>query len=237
METHFEAIHAKDMSLPEQTAEQISRLIVEQHLTSEDKLPSEFELAELLNVGRGTIREGIKLLVARNVLEIRRGKGTYIASNPGEIPDPLGFAYYPDQLRLAMDLVEVRGQMEPWVARMAAERAAPEDLMVLRETCGVVEQDILAERDHSQSDVQFHTAIAKCTHNLVVPKLIPIITYSVALFITITEGRLKMKTLVDHREIVDGICNHDGDRAAEVMARHIEYNRAMLAECMKKLSG
>ena len=76
METHFETIHTKDTSLPEQTAEQISKLIVEQRLTSKDKLPSEFELAELLHVGRGTVREGVKLLVARNVLEIRRGKGT-----------------------------------------------------------------------------------------------------------------------------------------------------------------
>ena len=73
-ETMFETIKTKESSLPERTAEQISKLIVEQHLTSEDKLPSEFELAELLHVGRGTIREGVKLLVARNVLEIRRGK-------------------------------------------------------------------------------------------------------------------------------------------------------------------
>lgn len=233
METHFEAISAKDMSLPEQTAEQISKLIVEQHLTSGDKLPSEFELAELLNVGRGTVREGVKLLVARNVLEIRRGKGTYIASNPGEVDDPLGFAFYPDQLQLALDLVEVRKQMEPWVVRMAAERAAPEDLKALRETCTVVEQDILAERDHSKNDVLFHVAIAKCTHNLVVPKLIPIVTYAVTLFVSLTEGRLKMQTLVDHREILDSICDQNGERAAEAMVRHIEYNRAMLEEYKK----
>ena len=53
----FETIQTRESSLPERTAEQISKLIVEQHLTSEDRLPSEFELAELLNVGRGTIRE------------------------------------------------------------------------------------------------------------------------------------------------------------------------------------
>ncbi len=233
METHFEAINAKDMSLPEQTAEQISRLIVEQHLTSEDKLPSEFELAELLKVGRGTIREGIKLLVARNVLEIRRGRGTYIASNPGEVPDPLGFAYYPDQFRLAMDLVEIRGLVEPWTARMAAERAAEEDLAKLRETCAVVEQDILAERDHSESDVAFHVAIAECTHNLVVPKLIPIITYAITLFVSLTESRLKMETLVDHRELLDAICSRDSERAAGAMRRHIEYNRALMQDIIE----
>ena len=231
----FETIKTKESSLPERTAEQISRLIVERQLTSEDKLPSEFELAELLHVGRGTIREGVKLLVARNVLEIRRGKGTYIASNPGEISDPLGFAYYPDQLRLALDLVEIRRGVEPWVAGMAAERAAPEDLKLLRETCSVVEQDILEGRDHSKNDVLFHVAIAQCTHNLVVPKLIPIITYAIKLFVSLTEGRLKMETLVDHREILDAICAKDSDRASNAMARHMEYNRVLMEEIIEDL--
>ena len=233
-EDFFETLQTKESSLPERTAEQISRLIVERQLTHEDKLPSEFELAEMLNVGRGTVREGVKLLVARNVLEIRRGKGTYIAQNPGEVPDPLGFAYYPDQFRLAMDLLEVRGQVEPWVARAAAERAREDDLKVLRETCSVVEQDILAERDHSEHDVQFHVAIAKCTQNLVVPKLIPIITYAVTLVVSLTESRLKTETLVGHREILDAICDRDGERAAKEMAQHIEYNRVMLERILKE---
>ena len=232
-EDWFETIQTRESSLPERTAEQISKLIVEQHLTSEDRLPSEFELAELLNVGRGTIREGVKLLVARNVLEIRRGKGTYIARNPGEVSDPLGFAYYPDQLGLAVDLLEVREQVEPWVARAAAERAGAEDLKQLRETCAVVEQDILEERDHSRNDVLFHVAIAKCTHNMVVPKIIPIITYAITLSVTLTESRLKTETVVSHREILDAICGRDGERAGAAMARHIEHNRLMLEELLR----
>ena len=231
----FEIIQTKEASLPERTAEQISKLIVEQHLTGEDRLPSEFELAQLLGVGRGTIREGVKLLVARNVLEIRRGKGTYIARNPGEISDPLGFAYCPDQFRLAMDLLEVRSQLEPWVARAAAERAGEEDLQRLRETCSVVEQDILAERDHSKNDVLFHVAIARCTQNMVVPKLIPIITYAIALFISLTERRLKTETIIGHREILEAIFARDGDRAAEAMAQHIEHNRVMLEEIARTM--
>ena len=235
IEPAFENIQAKGVTLPEQAAEQISKLIVEQHLTCEDKLPSEFELAEMLGVGRGSIREGVKLLVARNVLEIRRGKGTYIAPNPGEVPDPLGFMYYPDQFQLALDLAEIRLQMEPWVARMAAERAGEEDLKNLRKACSVVEQDIVAERDHSKSDVSYHVAIAECTHNLVVPKLIPIITYAITLFVSLTESQLKAQTLVDHREILDAICDRDGERAAKTMERHIEYNRALLREIVSKL--
>ena len=234
-ENFFENIKTNESSLPERTAEQISKLIIERRLTSEDKRPSEFELAELLHVGRGTVREGIKLLVARNVLEIRRGKGTFIASNPGEVPDPLGFTYYPDQFRLALDLAEIRSQLEPWVARMAAEHATEKNLDELRESCSVVEQDILNEQDHSKNDVLFHIAIAKCTQNLVVPKLIPIITYAVTLFVSLTESRLRTETIIGHREILEAIRDKDSRRAEQAMAQHIEYNRALLEEIIRKL--
>ncbi|MDE7018447.1 MAG: FadR family transcriptional regulator [Lachnospiraceae bacterium] len=234
METYFESINNKERSLPEQAADQIAKLIMENHLTSENKLPSEFELAELLNVGRGTVREAVKLLVARNVLEIRRGKGTYLAPNPGEVPDPLGFAYYPDQMRLALDLVEIRSQLEPWVARMAAEHATAGNIELLRECCAKVEQDILNKRDHSQNDVQFHVAIAECTQNLVVPRLIPIITYSITLFVSLTESRLRTETIIGHRELLEAISDGDGLRAEKSMIQHIEYNKALLQEITRR---
>ena len=239
-EPAFENIQTKESSLPERTAEQISRLIVEQRLTCEDKLPSEFELAEMLGVGRGSIREGVKLLVARNVLEIRRGKGTYIAPNPGEVPDPLGFIYYPNQFQLSLDLAEIRLQMEPWVARVAAERATAEDLKHLREACCVVEQDIVAQRDHSKSDVAFHVATAECTHNLVVPKLIPIITYAITLFVSLTESRLKAQTLVDHREILDGLLTRDYVRTCNAVCDHLQdyyHINAAIANSFRVLRG
>lgn len=229
-DSFFEHIKTKEGSLPEQTAKQISRLIAEQHLPSGAKLPSEFELAELLHVGRGTVREGVKLLVARNLLEIRRGKGTFITQNPGEVPDPLGFAFCPDQFRLALDLLEVRAQLEPWVAQTAAERATEENLTLLRKRCLAAEEDILTQRDHSKSDVAFHAAIAECTQNLVVPKLIPVITYAVTLFASLTENRLRKETLSGHQEILEAICRRDAEGAGQAMAQHIENNRILLAE-------
>ena len=79
MESMFKTVQRKnDGPLSERVAQQISSLIKEQNIGVGDKLPNEFELAESLNVGRGTIREAVKLLVARNCLEIRRGKGTYV---------------------------------------------------------------------------------------------------------------------------------------------------------------
>ena len=233
MDTFFENIKTKENSLPEQAAEQISQLIIEKQLTSGDKLPNEFELAAQLHVGRGTIREAVKLLVSRNVLVIRRGLGTYIASKPGQIEDPLGFAYYPDQVKLGMDLLEVRTHLEPWVASAAAQRASDENIREMREKCLLVEQDILAGREHQLHDVEFHVCIARGTQNLVVPNLIPIIAYSVGLFISLTGNTLLSETIIDHRAIVDAICNRDSDTAERMMRRHLEQNR----EAMERALG
>ena len=95
-------------SLAEQVADQINQVIIDQNINAGEKLPNEFELAARLNVGRGTIREAVKLLVARNCLEIRRGKGTFVVEKPGQIEDPLGFAYVKDKITLAIDLMELR---------------------------------------------------------------------------------------------------------------------------------
>lgn len=233
--SYFENIQEANASLPERVAEQISQLIIDQHLTSTDKLPNEFELASQLNVGRGTIREAIKLLVARNVLIIRRGKGTYVAEHPGQIPDPLGFAYYPDQLQLALDLLEIRTQLEPWIAAEAARRATEADLQAVQEKCRLVEQDILAGRNHLPRDVEFHTSVAQCTQNLVVPKLIPVITYSIGLFGSLTGNVLKDETISDHRAVTQALCRRDPDAARAAMLQHMEFNRAELEKVAAEL--
>lgn len=232
---YFENIQGTGSSLPEKVAEQISQIIIDQHLTSKDRLPNEFELAGQLNVGRGTVREAIKLLIARNVLIIRRGKGTYVAEHPGQIPDPLGFAYYPNQVQLALDLCEIRTQLEPWIAAEAARRATPQDLDVLREKCLLVEQDIQAGRNHLPKDVEFHTSIAQCTQNLVVPKLIPIITYSIGLFGSLNGNILLQETIAGHRAITEAICRRDPDAARDAMLQHMEFNRLELEKILGEL--
>lgn len=224
-ELSFDQEITKDRPLPVRVADQISQLIIEQQLNSGDKLPNEFELCQLLQVGRGTVREAVKLLVARNVLEIRRGRGTFVAKDTGAVDDPLGFTYYPDQFLLARDLMEVRFHLEPWVAGLAAERATEEDLKRICQLCSQVEELIEKNENHLSTDVQLHVSIAQCTQNLVVPKLIPIISYSVDLFGKVTQMALRGETVVDHRRVVDAICNRDAQGAIEAMTIHMQKNK------------
>ena len=109
----FNAVQKENQPLAERVAEQIAQLIQERELKEGDRLPNEFDLAQELGVGRGTIREAVKQLVARNILTIQRGKGTFVTQNPGIVEDPFGFNYEQDQQKLGLDLLEIRMVIEP----------------------------------------------------------------------------------------------------------------------------
>ena len=222
--SNIKSVRQTAKSLPEQVAEQIRQLIIDQHLGIGEKLPNEFELAQQLNVGRGSVREAVKLLVARNVLEIQRGRGTYIANNTGLVDDPFGLAYLGDELRLFQELFQLRMRLEPWIAGLAAEHAAKENLDELREWQHKVEELIQAEEDHLSADQQFHACIANCSQNRVLPLLIPVITYSVHLFSKMNQRTLGQETIETHARVVDAIVAHDSERAQSEMIEHLRMN-------------
>lgn len=222
--------HVKSSSktLPERVADQIRQLIIDHHMENGDQLPNEFELAQQLNVSRGSVREAVKLLVARNVLELRRGKGTFIADNTGVVDDPFGFAYLEDEPRLANELMDIRRQLEPWIAAKAAEQANDQDIAELRVLQYKVEELIQSGQDHLAADQQLHIRIADCTDNRVLRELVPVITYSVHLFGKLTQRRLRQETIDTHAAVVDAIAAHDPEAAREAMQEHLKHNRLSL---------
>ena len=155
--------------LPERVAEQIISLIADRALKTGDKLPNEFDMAQQLSVGRGTIREAVKILVSRNILEIRRGCGTFVCENPGVVDDPLGFAFVDDKKRLGLDLCEVRMIIEPEIAALAAERAVPEEIEELQRIQDEVKELCDKEELHMHKDIEFHEMLAKMSKNLIMP--------------------------------------------------------------------
>ena len=218
--------------LAEQIASQLNQLILDKNLHRGDKLPNEYDLAVILNVGRSTVREAIKLLVARNVLEIKRGKGTFVRENMGVTDDPLGFAYAPDQLRLAIDLIEIRMQLEPWITSLAAQRATDQEVEELQKRCDAVTAKIRVGEDHGNADIQLHTYIAACTHNQVMPELVHTITYCVAIFTKFRSKDLLKGTIASHEAIIDAIRRHDPVLAYQAMAGHITNNFATIRSIM-----
>jgi len=222
-------------SLAEQVADQINQVIIDQNINAGEKLPNEFELAARLNVGRGTIREAVKLLVARNCLEIRRGKGTFVVEKPGQIEDPLGFAYVKDKITLAVDLMELRLQLEPWVAQLAAQRIEENEKDTLRQLCEQVEHKIRSGEDHGPADKEFHAYIARCTHNSVITEIMPVITYGIDMFTKFKAPKLLEDTIRTHGLIAEGICANDPQKAYDSMYEHVAQNRENI-EIVRRMS-
>lgn len=222
-------------SLAEQVADQINQVIIDQNINAGEKLPNEFELAARLNVGRGTIREAVKLLVARNCLEIRRGKGTFVVEKPGQIEDPLGFAYVKDKITLAVDLMELRLQLEPWVAQLAAQRIEENEKDTLRQLCEQVEHKIRTGEDHGPADKEFHAYIARCTHNSVITEIMPVITYGIDMFTKFKAPKLLEDTIRTHGLIAEGICANDPQKAYDSMYEHVAQNRENI-EIVRRMS-
>ncbi len=210
---------SEEKSLPQKISEDIISLILEENLQPGDKLPNETILSERLNAGRSSVREAMKLLASRNIVTIRQGSGTYIASSPGMVEDPLGFTF------IGNDLLEVRFLLEPSIAAMAATNAEEKDIKKITALCDEVEVLLNNHEDHTQKDIEFHAAIALSSKNVVVPRLIPVINSSIPLFVETTGNTLHTETIETHREIADAIAAHDPLRAQDAMYLHLVYNR------------
>lgn len=227
----------KSKLLVEEIEEQIYHYILNKPFEVGDKLPNEFELGKRFGVGRSTIREAVKLLVSKGVLEVRRGSGTYVISTTPADLDPLGLQGRADRMKLALDLVDARILLEPGIAEMAARNATEEDIERLKKLCDLTEKKIKEGDDYINEDIAFHTCVAECSKNVVVEQLIPIIDTAVLMFVNVTCRMLKKESIETHRAVTDAIAERDPIGAKTAMMMHMTYNRNMIKKLMKETNS
>ena len=212
-------------SLPEKTADVISDMLYRENYRVGAKLPNEIELAKSLEVSRTTVRQAIKILTERNVLEVRRGSGTFVSSKLGMSDDPLGLSMICDKDKLVMDLLEVRLLIEPKMAALAAENATAGEISQLKDICRRMEEACRKGENYYETDMEFHTFIAGCSRNLVIHSLYPAICHTIILQENVTHDRLKERTLAAHRRICEATAAHKGTAAADAMTAHLIQNQ------------
>lgn len=215
-------------TLAEQIAEQIIDYIIEKNLQPGERIGTEMELVETMGVSRSTVREAIKILDSRNILEVRHGSGTYVSEQKGVAEDPLGLRMIRDKFKLAWDLLEFRMMIEPQIAYMAAKNISEEQLAELEYLCDRADELSAENRDRIKEDVRFHICIAEASGNLVAPNLIPIIKKAVELFIHYTQREKTPETIATHRDILEGLRQHDPEWARDMMNMHLNFNRLEL---------
>ena len=199
-------------TLGQQTEDRLMKYILDKPVKIGEKIPNEYELTELFGVGRSTVREAVKGLVTRGVLEVRRGDGTYVISTSYMENDVLGFGNVEDRYRLALDLFDVRLMIEPEIVTWACRKATEEQIRKLKQICEEVEH----------------------LYKIVVERLIPVINTAVVTFANITYRSLKNETLTTHRAIVHAIENRDAVGAKCAMSMHLTYNRQVIIEMLEE---
>ena len=213
----------RNVMLSEKVADQILKMItLEKRFNLGDKLPNENELAEELGVSRTTLREAVKFLIAHHVLDIRRGKGTFVANNK-ELNEDYGFSELDNLLLGAMDLFEMRIMFEPSMARYAVERATDEDVAEIVRLGEILQKPITDPHARTEYDQEFHFAIARATKNEFVVKILSIIYAGIEVervFSLVTE-EVNQYTVVDHTLIMEFIKSRDAAGAEAAMRMHI----------------
>ena len=155
------------MALTDEAIEKIKSMIVSGTLRAGDRLPREADLAADLGLSRSSLREAVKALSLMNILDVRRGDGTYVTSlQPPLLLEALSFIVDFHRDGTVLEFLEVRRILEPEAAAMAAERISAAEVAGLRELLDSLGPDPEVE-DLVANDLEFHRRISACSGNSV----------------------------------------------------------------------
>lgn len=159
-------------TLAEQVTERLTEFIAAQHLKAGDLLPSETSLGQSFGVSRPVIREALKNLEGKGIIEIVNGKGALIRPIDS---DPLRL-FFTRAMQMErgsiLELMEVRRGLEVQAAQLAAQRRTPQDLDKIRRISRAMRENITHLNNYTRLDVDFHIQIASASHNAMLVYLI-----------------------------------------------------------------
>ena len=202
---------------------QIQEFIREGILKPGDRLPSERELAERLQVSRSSLREAIRALELKGLVVSRPGAGTFISTESLDSLISIIAASLAQAADYLHDVFEVRRLLEPQIAAMAAERANHEDIQRMDEALREQEGQIARGETGVEGDTAFHFAMAQATQNHALTKVVStiadILRQSRDQSLQ-TPGR-PQRSLASHRHILDMIEGSNVEGARSAMQYHI----------------
>ena len=217
----FRVVHKTRVS--EEIIGQVRDMITSGRLKVGDRLPAERDLANILQVGRSTVREAIRALESLGILQARAGEGTFLVANLAEQrPDPLTvdlFHSWDNQRKL----FEVRMVIEPDLAALAARRATASHIQRMREILDDQEQVIQQGENGIKADTSFHFLLAEASGNDILLRIMDGLMDRLqeTREASLNTGGRPIRSLMQHRAIVRAIEDRDPDMAEQRMREHI----------------
>jgi GntR family transcriptional regulator, transcriptional repressor for pyruvate dehydrogenase complex len=222
----------RPMKIYEQVAEQIERLILGGELRSGDRLPTERDFAEQFHVSRTAVREAMKLLEQKGLVEMRPGRGTRVIDGTSQaVRHSLGLMMRVGQQGNLLSLVEVRELLEPGIAAMAAERAGEVEISTMREAIAAMDANLDSADNYIAADNDFHRALALATQNPVVLSLVDSIVALLSeqrkLIFSVSDGPERGQ--LHHKILFETILRRDPLAARDAMLAHLRQVREDVA--------
>ncbi|WP_329473433.1 FadR family transcriptional regulator [Streptomyces sp. NBC_01723] len=225
------------LTTQQRVVDELGRHIVEGAWEPGDPLPVEDALAADIGVSRGVLREAVKALVAKGMLSVRPRTGTRVL--PPEHwnhldRDVLRWKQAGDATALLRDTGELRRIVEPEAARLAADRAGPDDVRVLYESLASMEAAAAApgRRGYVEADIAFHRALLDAGGNRLLGSLgraVEIALEHSFLISTQTPGAVE-GSLPGHRAVVQAVEARDPAAASDAVLALIDAAEQEIAQ-------
>jgi len=210
----------KRNTLSNQVLERIVQLLVSGQMKPGDKLPSEMELMEDLEVSRPVLREALSSLETLEVITRKTRDGTYFN-------DKIGTKPFSVMLALALDnlpaLIEARIVLELGLVTMAAEKITDEQLAQLKQTIDNIAES--EDDDYGENDKAFHRIIAYSVNNPVIEGMIESLLIAHEKTDMMIKVRERELTVEQHTAIYQALVNRDPQEAFIQMYRHLSFVR------------
>ncbi|MFP4136037.1 MAG: FadR/GntR family transcriptional regulator [Candidatus Acetothermia bacterium] len=228
---YFEGERVERESISRIIIRRILKYIKKADLDPGDKLPSEKDLMEKMNVGRSSIREALHALVTVDILETKPGKGYYVKrkSNIFYLPSGGDLTDILLEEQDFMALVEVRKILEKKTAELATRRATEEDVERVKEVMDEIRE--VAHRGDNISDVtvNLHLALAKATKNPIMvqllEKIVPMIVKKAQLMELPPDKDVEI-----HTGVVEALERRDEEELKSWVEEHLEYLKERFIE-------
>ena len=224
--------------LHEQVLDALVERIVAGDFAVGASLPSEAELCDLYHVSRSSVREALRVLAEKGMIEVRHGLGTRV--NPLDrwfFMDPVVLSArrrLPAMAPVLNEMHEAREIFESEIAALAAERAKPVDLERLKTALDDMQKNVGDAAAFAEANFAFHRALIVATGNVVLLRIAApireLLEYTLGVSNSVP-GALE-RTLEDHMAIYDAVSGHDREGARKAMHAHLEKAREEIAKLL-----
>ena len=220
----------KTLKLAEQLHEQLLDWIISGTLKEGDKIPSESELCKSFSVSRPIVREAIRKLQVEDLVETKKGKGTFVLHSP--LANLKQFATAND-IAAILRSHEVRMALETEASALAALRRTPVQLKFIKDAYEGMKRDFEESNLSVPSDFEFHMGIARATNNEIFSTLLENLHFGLRKTMSITqsfswenvrnqsEPNRIQQVLEEHLNILNAIEIQDQEAARIAMRYHI----------------